>query len=68
LGIEADQKKEQDFFELAERFRASQDTVETKRLGDELGRIVFGGHCTTEEGKYPKTFLNSGQRVAGEKL
>ena len=42
LGIQASQKREQDFFELAERFRASEDPAEVKRLGNELGRMVFG--------------------------
>ncbi len=42
LGIEASKEKEKAFFELAERFRASKDPVESKRLGDELGRFVFG--------------------------
>ena len=41
-GIEAQQRKEKAFFELAERFRASGDATETRRLGDELGRFVFG--------------------------
>jgi hypothetical protein len=31
-----------EFFELAERFRNSTDPEEAKRLGDELGRMVFG--------------------------
>jgi hypothetical protein len=35
-------QKETAFFELAERFRASSDPQEIKRLGDELGRFVFG--------------------------
>jgi len=43
LGIEASRQKEKEFFELAERFRASEDAAEAKRLGDELGRMVFGG-------------------------
>ena len=30
------------FLELAERFRSSQDANEIHRLGDELGRSVFG--------------------------
>ena len=30
------------FFELAQRFRASEDPDEVKRLGDEMGRFVFG--------------------------
>ena len=42
LGIEASKQKEKAFFELAERFRASKNPVESKRLGDELGRFVFG--------------------------
>ncbi len=42
LGIEASKQKERAFFELAERFRISKDPVESKRLGDELGRFVFG--------------------------
>ena len=41
-GIEAQRQKEETFFEVAERFRASNDAAETKRLGDELGRFVFG--------------------------
>jgi hypothetical protein len=42
LGIEARRQKEKEFFELAERFRASKDPEEIKRLGDELGLFVFG--------------------------
>jgi len=42
LGIEARQQKEKEFFELAERFRASKDPEEVKRLGEELGLFVFG--------------------------
>jgi hypothetical protein len=42
LGIEASKQKERDFFELAERFRASKDPDEAKQLGDKLGRFVFG--------------------------
>jgi hypothetical protein len=42
-GIEADKRKQQDFFELAERFRSTDDPKEIKRLGDQLGRMVFGG-------------------------
>jgi len=41
-GIEAAKQKEQAFFELAERFRTSKDADEVKKLGDELGRFVFG--------------------------
>jgi len=41
-GIEAEKRKQQEFFELAERFRASEDPAEAKKLGDELGQFVFG--------------------------
>jgi hypothetical protein len=42
-GSEAEKRKQQEFFELAERFRDASDPEEAKRLGDELGRMVFGG-------------------------
>ena len=42
-GMEAHRQKQQQFFELAERFRGTADPEEAKRLGDELGRMVFGG-------------------------
>ncbi len=42
-GIEAEKNKQKDFFELAERFRTATDDEEAKKLGDELGRMVFGG-------------------------
>jgi hypothetical protein len=41
-GIEAEKRKQQEFFELAERFRNATDPEEAKRLGDELRRMVFG--------------------------
>jgi aminoglycoside phosphotransferase family enzyme len=41
-GIEATKQKEQMFFELAERFHSSKDPDVVKKLGDELGRFVFG--------------------------
>ena len=41
-GIEVEKGKQQEFFELVERFRNTTDTKEAKRLGDELGRMVFG--------------------------
>jgi len=42
-GIEADKRKHQEFFALAQRFRDEDDPETAKRLGDELGRLVFGG-------------------------
>jgi hypothetical protein len=41
-GIEAEKRKQQEFFDLAERFRNTDEPEEAKRLGDELGRMVFG--------------------------
>ncbi len=41
-GIAAEKQKERVFFDLAERFRSSKDANEVKKLGDELGRFVFG--------------------------
>ena len=41
-GIEAEKQKQQEFFDLAERFRSATDPAEVKRLGDQMGRMVFG--------------------------
>jgi metal-responsive CopG/Arc/MetJ family transcriptional regulator len=41
-GIEAQKQKEKAFFDLAERFRAAKDPEDIKRLGDDMGRFVFG--------------------------
>jgi predicted transcriptional regulator len=41
-GIETRQRKEREFFDLAERFRAASDPEQVKHLGDKLGRFVFG--------------------------
>jgi hypothetical protein len=35
-------RKQQEFFELAGRFRRANDPEEIKRLGDRLGRMIFG--------------------------
>jgi hypothetical protein len=42
IGMEAERRKQQDFFELAERFLNATDPEEVKRLGDQMGRMVFG--------------------------
>lgn len=42
-GIDAEKRKQQQFFALAERFRNEQNAEAANRLGDELGRMVFGG-------------------------
>jgi len=41
-GISAAKEKEKQFFELAQRFRMAQEPEEISRLGDEMGRFVFG--------------------------
>ena len=41
-GIEAEKQKQQAFFDLAERFRSASDPKEVKRLGEQIGRMVFG--------------------------
>ena len=42
-GIEAEKRKQQEFFDLADRFRSEKDPEAAKRLSDQLGRMVFGG-------------------------
>jgi hypothetical protein len=42
-GMEAEKRKQQEFFDLAERFRKATHPEEVKRLGDQMGRMVFGG-------------------------
>jgi hypothetical protein len=44
-GMEAEKRKQQEFFDLAERFRAATDPKEVKRLGGQMGRMVFGDWC-----------------------
>jgi hypothetical protein len=36
------QRQQLEFLELAERLRHATDPQEAKRLGDELGRMIFG--------------------------
>jgi hypothetical protein len=36
-------EREQEFFDLAERFRSATDPEDVKRLGDQMGRMIFGG-------------------------
>lgn len=49
-GIEAEKRKQQEFFELAERLRSTKDPKEAERLGDQLDRMVFGGYCPGSRG------------------
>ena len=41
-GLEVQKEKERAFFALAERFRSASDPQEAKRLGDAMGRFIFG--------------------------
>jgi hypothetical protein len=41
-GIQAQKEKEKAFFELAQKFREADDPKQVERLGDQLGRFVFG--------------------------
>jgi metal-responsive CopG/Arc/MetJ family transcriptional regulator len=41
-GIAAAEQREKEFFGLAEKFRSATDPEEVKRLGDQMGRFVFG--------------------------
>jgi hypothetical protein len=41
-GMEAEKRKQQEFFDLAERFRSATDPGEIKRLGEQMGQMVFG--------------------------
>ncbi len=42
-GIQAEKRKQEQFLALAQRFRNEEDSEAANRLGDELGRMVFGG-------------------------
>lgn len=42
-GIQAEASKQQKFFDLAEKLRNTTDDEEAKRIGDEIGRMIFGG-------------------------
>jgi hypothetical protein len=57
LGIEARKQKEKAFFDLAERFRAASDPQQAERLGDELGRLVFGEGKTYERARSQAALL-----------
>jgi hypothetical protein len=41
-GIQAEMERQKEFFDLAERFRNATDPKEVKRLGEQMGRMVFG--------------------------
>jgi len=41
-GMEAEKRKQQEFFDLAARFRDASDPEEVRRLGDQMGQMIFG--------------------------
>jgi len=43
LRIEAEKRKQEEFFELAEGLRNTTNPKQAKRLGDKLGRKILGG-------------------------
>jgi predicted transcriptional regulator len=69
-GIEAQKKKEQEFFELAGRFRAAKDPDEVQRLGDGLARFVFGESRESINTKIRRGIeqLNRGEGVPDARL
>ncbi len=40
--VETEKRERQEFFELAARFRDAEDPEDVKRLGDQMGQMVFG--------------------------
>lgn len=41
-GLEAEQERRERFLALAKAFRSAADPAEVDRLGNELGRMIFG--------------------------
>jgi len=41
-GVEAERRKKRELAVLVKRFRDASDPAEIERLGDQLGRMVFG--------------------------
>jgi len=44
-GIEVEERKQKEFFDLAKRFRNEADPEAAKRLGDRMGQMVFVDGC-----------------------
>jgi hypothetical protein len=42
LRVQTQQGTQRKFFKLVEEFRRSEDPKEIRRLGDKLGKMVFG--------------------------
>jgi hypothetical protein len=56
--MQIENRKQQDFLDLAKRFRKATDPNEAKLLGNELGRMVFGG-CRQYDQAWPWSSPNS---------
>jgi hypothetical protein len=41
-GLEAEERKQEEFEALAKRFRAAKDPDEVNRLGERMGKMIFG--------------------------
>jgi len=41
-GLEAKEAEKRHFLQLARRYKECADPVESERLGEELGRLIFG--------------------------
>ena len=41
-GLEAEKRKQEEFDALARQFREATDPEEVKRLGDRMGKMIFG--------------------------
>ncbi len=44
-GLAVRRRKEQEFYDLARRYRAASNPKEAERLGHELGRMIFGDNA-----------------------
>ena len=64
-GIELQKQKEKAFFDLAERLRAATNPGGIERIGNELGKMVFGKLCQRSKfgprSQEPSSSLQSAQ-------
>jgi hypothetical protein len=63
--MKAELRKQQQFFDLAERFRNATDPEEVKRIGEEMGEMVFGNSviaCSAPPHQLPDKKIRLGTR------
>ena len=48
-GLEAQEAEKRRFFDLVKRYRGETDQQESQRLGNELGRLIFGDSAFASE-------------------